>query len=676
MKKALLFGLSVAATVQCGLTQAEVVRLEIKDQRNWARGQAFKAGPYEAISGTAWYEIDPQSTDAREITDIKLAPRNARGRVEYQGPFLIIRPKQASSVNGAALFEVANRGTDQSNRILFVADDFDLSDAQLTKDVAHAPLMDRGYTFAWAGWQSDLPAKSFGLTVPRAAANSTVRATAFLNVEESPADSGSAKMGGSCAADANDPTASLKIQRSYDDVGYVVPRSEWRFATRTKDGKVTADPCSFLLNKPVSGPALATLTYRGDQPLVTGLGLVAVRDFNAYLRTHEIAGRAPPKTIMAYGYSQSARFLRDFLYRGFNHSAAGRPVFDGVLDTGAGAGRGSFAHRYAQPGDAGNSVGSPLRAVDLYPFSDLPTRDITGRAREGLLDRARRDGVSPKIFHILSGTEFWARAGSLMQTTPDGNAALPEAPDTRTYVFAGTNHAPRPAMMFLKPEFKAGYPYNDNQDEFAAMPALTEAMRLWIEDGTQPVATQRPVLGKSLVAPAALAFPKLPGVAVPKEPPPVWQLDFGPRYRSEGITSEPPRIGARYRLLVPQVDEDGNEIGGWFGLRRSVPIGTYTAWNDTNKDAARFGIISGLSGALIPFSWDEDERAERKDPRKSLIARYGGRAGYMHAADAEIERQINAGFMLPDERAWNHEMMLLNWAHADALWYVWPVKPK
>ena len=661
----------VLALTPMAQARAEVVRIDVTARQDFAQGQVFAAGAYEAIIGTAWYEIDPSGPEARDIADVALAPRDARGRVRYHGPFLIIRPKAVAKWNHATLFEVANRGTDQSNRILFQADAFDIGRPGATAEVAHGPLFERGYQFAWAGWQADLPPAAFGLNAPRADAHGAVRAAVFLNVTPGAGDAGSARVGGSCAADVADPTAILRIQRRYDDPGVMLPRSAWRFASRSSDGTVKADPCAFLLATPVSGPALATLTYRGDQPLVTGLGLAAVRDFAAYVREHGIADRPGGGVMLAYGYSQSARFLRDFLYRGFNRAASGRPVFDAVLDAGAGAGRGSFDLRYASPGDAGNSVGSALRPVDLYPFADLPTPDLGGGKIEGLLDRARRERVSPKLFHVLSGSEYWARAGSLIQATADGRRALPEAPDTRTYVFAGTNHAPRPALAYLSADTRTAYPYNDNGDEFAAMPALVEALRRWAVDGIAPPPTRRPEVGATLVAPAALAFPKLPGVTVPTAPPPVWRLDLGPDYRTRGIVAEPPGLGPRYPLLVPQVDEDGNELGGWRGLRRSLPLGTYTAWNGVDPAYARFGLISGLAGGLIPFPWTEQQRAERKDPRRSVMARYGGRAGYMRAVDGEIERQIAAGFLLPDERAWTCEQMLINWTRGESLSLVW-----
>src|SRR6185312_17203597 len=117
------------------------------------------------------------------------------------------------------------------------------------------------------------------------------------------------------------------------------------------------------------------------------------RDFAVHLKTKNIPSAINDRpgdavAVFAFGYSQGGRFLRDFVYHGFNTGPDGRRVFDGMLVTTAGSGRGSFEHRYALPGEAGNSVMSNLRAVDLYPFADVPTPDIDGTGYAGLLDRA------------------------------------------------------------------------------------------------------------------------------------------------------------------------------------------------------------------------------------------------------------------------------------------------
>ncbi|WP_405051806.1 alpha/beta hydrolase domain-containing protein [Sphingomonas sp.] len=352
-----------------------------------------------------------------------------------------------------------------------------------------------------------------------------------------------------------------------------------------------------------------------------------------------------------------------------------RRALDGVMDTAGGAGRGSFNHRYALPGQAGNSVGSVLRAVDLYPFSDLPTTDIDGRGQEGLLDRVRRDKVQPRIFHILSGSEYWARAGSLLHTSTDGRRALLEAEGTRTYAFAGTPHGARRHTIFLEKATAADLPYNDNSDLSLALPALLIALDRWITGQAAPPVSRYPRLGDTLVPPASLHFPKLPNVVVPAGPPPVWQLRFGPAYRSEGVMSEPPQLGPRYPLLVPQVDDDGNELGSWRGMAMSVPLGTYTAWNHQNSGTEPFGILSGLQGAFIPFPVTQADRARSGDPRPSVSERYGGLGGYMRAAERAAEAQIAAGFLLPEERERALTSMRLNWDRAVGLRGHWP-RPK
>jgi hypothetical protein len=661
--------------------QAEVVRVDISEQREWIDGHDFEAGRYEMLAGTVYYEIDPKAASATDIADIQFAPRNSKGKVEYSGPFLLLRPSDPAKANGTTIVEIPNRGGPQTNSILYNAFPLTLTKNQ-TKDISYNGIFDRGYIMAWVGWQADLPLGQFGLTVPRGNISGMVRAVAFLNDNGSPGDSGSAKYGDACAADANDRSAELRILKSYDDPGNLVPRNQWSFAKHGADGVAKPDPCAFLLAKPVEGKAMVSIFYKAQPPSLTGLGQAAVRDFVIHLKNTDVAsplnGRSgDAKQVIGYGVSQSGRFLRDFLYRGFNADALGRRAFDGVMDVVSGAGRGSFNHRYASPGEAGNSVGSALRAVDLYPFADLPAADIDGKGRAGLLDRAVKAKVEPKIFHILSGSEYWARAASLIHVTPDGRSALPEASFARTYFFAGTSHAPRPSPLFRSSATAAPLPYNDNRDLGLALPALLEAMRLWSAEGREPPASRRPTIGTELVEPAKLAFPKIPKVQVPVAPPPVWQLDNGPDYAKKHIIAEPPRLGPRYNLLVPQVDADGNEIGGWRGVLSSVPLGTYTAWNVEEAKTDSFGLLSGLQGAFIPFAATLAERQQSGDPRPSMEERYGGRGGYMKAINAAIEQQVAEGFLLTTDRARATEAAIMAWdraAIARALWM--PARPQ
>jgi hypothetical protein len=125
--------------------------------------------------------------------------------------------------------------------------------------------------------------------------------------------------------------------------------------------------------------------------------------------------------LIGYGYSLSGRLLREFVRDGFNADERGRAVFDGLMISSAGAGVGSFNHRFAMPEQSGNSVQSVLRPVDIPPFTD-----------DGLLAKATAARVVPKIFYTFTSSDYWARAGSRPQTTDDGRKDVALAPSRCT----------------------------------------------------------------------------------------------------------------------------------------------------------------------------------------------------------------------------------------------------
>ncbi len=172
---------------------------------------------------------------------------------------------------------------------------------------------------------------------------------------------------------------------------------------------------------------------------MVGTGLAAVRDFTDYCK-HDPNAIAPASRAYGFGISQTGRFLRHLVYQGFNASESGARVFDGLLVYVAGAGRGSFNHRFAQPSRDSQTLSPLFYPNDLFPFTDLPTTDpMTGR-REGLLDRARAEGVVPKIFYVNTAYEYWSRGASLIHTTPDATAEVELPDEARLYFIAGVGH--------------------------------------------------------------------------------------------------------------------------------------------------------------------------------------------------------------------------------------------
>ena len=69
-----------------------------------------EAGSYLRIRGVAKGELDPAAPENQVIVDLDKAPRNARGLVEYETDFFILRPADPSRTNGVLVYDVTNRG--------------------------------------------------------------------------------------------------------------------------------------------------------------------------------------------------------------------------------------------------------------------------------------------------------------------------------------------------------------------------------------------------------------------------------------------------------------------------------------------------------------------------------------------------------------------------------------
>ena len=90
---------------------ARIVRIEIVWRGPAYDGRRFgTVGAYEKIVGRAYGEVDPRDRRNALINDILLAPRNARGMVEYVATFTLLRPADPSKGNGVMLHDMVNRG--------------------------------------------------------------------------------------------------------------------------------------------------------------------------------------------------------------------------------------------------------------------------------------------------------------------------------------------------------------------------------------------------------------------------------------------------------------------------------------------------------------------------------------------------------------------------------------
>ena len=110
------------------------------------------------------------------------------------------------------------------------------------------------------------------------------------------------------------------------------------------------------------------LVYETDRAPVAGLGLLAARDLAAFLRTPSATNPSGNgfQALVLYGISQTGRMQRHFLSLGLNRCEDGSRAYDGFHVHIAGARRGAFNHRFAQP----SNQTTPLWG-HVFPFADV-----------------------------------------------------------------------------------------------------------------------------------------------------------------------------------------------------------------------------------------------------------------------------------------------------------------
>jgi hypothetical protein len=112
---------------------------------------------------------------------------------------------------------------------------------------------------------------------------------------------------------------------------------------------------------------------------------------------------------------------------------------------------------------------------------------------------------------------------------------------------------------------------------------------------------------------------------------------------------EPPKAGAPYPTLVPQVDQDGNETSGIRMPEVQVPLASYTGWNLRSKNIGAPEELYSMAGSFIPFAATKAEREKRKDPRISIEERYPTEADYLERITAAAQKLVEAGFLLDED---------------------------
>jgi hypothetical protein len=676
---------------------ARITHIEITKSEPAFGGHSFgDTGAYERLTGRVTGELDPADPANSGIQDINLAPRNARGMVEYVTNVEFLKPADMARGNRILFFEVNNRGNKLAPGSFNEGVAGGVADRNGLSSPGDGWLMRQGYAMVWFGWEMDVRPGMSRVGMPPIVARShdgsamtgTVRSEIITPVPAMSVPISLSQQIQNYPIDSYDsyPTASLDNSAPFPD-GFIptltvrareqdprepIPNSAWSFGTCEQDGALTPDEKHLCYHDGFKPGRLYELIYRAKDPTVGGLGFAAARDLGAFLRNSDKddTGAAnpvyrPDNLAIIEGSSQSGRMIRSLLALGFNRDEAGRRVFDGAFPH-IGGGLMPLNVRFGQPMRAWGEQADHLYPAYDFPFTYARQTDPLTQRTGGLLDRCDATDTCPRLFHVATALEMWEGRQSLGLTDPLGRSDVADPPSVRTYIMASTQHSSAPLPLAAHAPFGNCQQQPNPNPQIWTMRALLTALAAWVRDGVEPPASAKPSIADgTLVPPDRVRLPEIPanfygeverpGVSPLRIYDNLHVLDFGPLYRAEDssgvITREPPQVGSgNYGILEIQVDADGNDLGGIRSVFLQTPIGTYTGWNLNRKGRFENGMCN-LQGSFIPFAATTAERIATGDARLSIEERYPSKDDYLTAFRKAADDLVAKRFLLPDDAA-------------------------
>ncbi len=518
---------------------------------------------YEWVTGVAHFAVIPGSPANQSIADLSAVTADDDGKVRFAADVRMLRP--IGEAGDRALLVIPNRGMTGGMPLSSdTASSF--SAASVGSAVSAAPdpgdgfLLENRWTIAWCGWQWDVLRENGGLGLAAPMANvdpGLMRAEFRLDVDEEQHQltdaAGLFQFAPYPVAQLNDPEASLSVRTSPLGEKHVVPRSRWHFV----------DATHVTLEGGFRAFHWYEVVYRSAMAPVVGTGLLAIRDFGSFLgRSHD--------HVLAFGVSQSGRFLREFLHTGLNLDENGRQVFGGIFAHIASARQGEFNFRYAQP-----SVTHALNPGYGPPYD-------TG----ALLELQRTLGGTPKVFFTNSSWEYWRGDGALVHQDATTGGDLPEDPDGRAYLISGTDHYGN--LSSMKDLMPLANPTH-SLDAGPILRALFVQLEQWVCDGAGPTPSCVPRVADGT---AVRRTEALEGFHDAQLPDPA-HLPYTPVIDRDA-TTWPLELGAPLVALVSRVDASGNEVAGIRLPAVAAPVAAYTGWNPRRH-------IDGLPDVLYEF---------------------------------------------------------------------------
>ena len=625
-----------------GITRLDIISTETAS----FGGTKFGAvGTYDKIFAKAYGVVDPTDRRNALITDINLAPKNANGLVEYSMDVHIFKPTDMAKGNNRIFYDVVNRG----NKGHSFFNDVGPNNPSTAADAGNGLLMRLGYTMVFSGWEDEslvAPGGDRALAKLPIAKNKDGSSVVENTITEVIFDAPTGNQIPLSYPAANlDQSQAKMLVHNHSKFGGTslidrveVPKSVWSYV----DNKtVQVDRKNAFLAAYDQGAAFE-FVYPAKDPVVLGLGFAATRDVVSFLK-NDTSNLNPIRNSIKYaishGSSQSGRYLKGFLYWGFNEDSAGRMVFEGIQPKISGAHAIASNDRFGDSNATGRSYQRELSSKMEFPFTYEVRFDPVSVQTDGIFNRCQLTNTCPKIMHTDSGNEAFLKANNLVTTDGLGrDISLPQ--NVRVYLVSGTQHGPSATAAVTPTCQQLSNPNPHNE----VVRALFVALDDWATKGVEPPPSQYPKIGDGTSVaslPQSNAFPKIPGVNYTGFYIPVAVKDK---------TSLPNMWmkGKEYVVTVPKTDADGNEVAGVLNPNVKAPLGTYTGWSlrrapfAENEDCA-------LTGQYIPFPLTKASRISTGDPRLSIEERYPTKADYVSAVGKAVDDLVRNRYLLAED---------------------------
>jgi Alpha/beta hydrolase domain len=694
----------------CPITNSSIESLVTKGTGLAFNGASFgSVGTYSYVLAEATGKVSANDNCAPTIVDLKNAA-DASGNVRYKFDVIVLMPTDAAKSSGSLLYIVNNRSNtssfealnDGSSNDLFgnVAPVIPATGAVASAGVGagSAYLMKQGMTVVFSGWQGDRPQT---LNVPTAAISSSSKwylPGMTLPVAKDVSNGGAAITGGvqdEFIADnatsnllgtyynrAPGTPATLTIRKTATSSPITVDASYWTYTAGSgvaEGGNTTASGYGFVSINRSKVIADATLSaaldagsdngsiyhfnYTAIDPRPLGLGFLSVRDLISFFKngTQDSLGNPNPlagrvKYTLATGISQSGRFLRDFLWQGFNTDANMKPVFDGMLPLVGGSRKTYTNYRWAKPGDYSRQHETHYTPGDQFPFAYATITDpLTGKT-DGLLQKCTQLNTCPKVFQYDSPIEFGGARASLTVTDGQGKD-IPIPSNVRMFYAAGTSHGPTILAnnAVAQPDYSidrtvAATAVSSAPGALIASSALFRALISnldgWVRGTAAPLDSSFPKVSDGTMAvptsdPKSLGAPDLSALG----------LSFNGVYNTLSVNDEsviPSKTTTQfYTVLLPTSDAQGNDKGGVRMPDLAVPLTTSKGYS-VRKSGFVAGDQNGLSSSQLAFAVLTASK-NTSDPRKSAQELYTNKATYLTQWNAAVDALATKGFLLPDD---------------------------